>query len=109
VGEAEHSRKAPFAVGPEHPQHRELGAARELLGPVDALALVEEMVAGLDRAPARNRIDMERTGDQLASAALGLWILPRFAVLRVVGDELVRVAGGDAGLVVVEFNIVGEE
>lgn len=55
-----HSAQSAFAVITEHPKHCEFGFAYELLGACDAVPLVREMVASLDRTLAGHRIDVQR-------------------------------------------------
>lgn len=70
MGVAEHPGKLP-ALGRELPELDEMRLADQLLGAV-ALALVEDMIAFLDRAEAGDGIDAQRIAQQLAAAAPGI-------------------------------------
>ncbi len=78
---AEDPGKPPLFVGAKHPHHRELGLAGERLFAVHSVPLEEEMLASLERTPARNWIDVEAARHELSPGAPGSWVLPFGAIL----------------------------
>jgi hypothetical protein len=73
------------------------------------MALVEEVLACLHRAPAGDRIDVEAGGTSSRRERHSRGFCRRVQSLVKEGDEFVGIVDVEAGLVVIEFDVVGEE